>query len=232
MQCTLNFSDKERTGLLRFLKQFPEKKTNNAFELFRCKICESTATLYTSGKLLLQGSDCEKAKEKILKAVDQDDEPILGIDETGRGEETGPFVIAAVLAKPSRMRQLRDSKKVKDLEKKRRLVEKNALGISVFVIGSKELGLLHKQGVNLNQIETAAINSWRDFFTETGKKPRIVVDGNPLKGCKAGISFLVKGDDINPVIGAASVIAKSVREKSGDKGKRLGWGSWGKKKGA
>ena len=213
------------------MKQFPEKKTTNAFELLRCKIGESTATLYTSGKLLLQGSDCEKARKKILREVDQDDEPILGIDETGRGEATGPFVIDAVLAKTSKMRQLRDSKKVKDLEKKRRLVEKNALGISVFVIGSDELGLLHKQGVNLNQIEAAAINSWHNFFTGIGKKPKIIVDGSPLKGCKAGISFLVKGDDINPVIGAASVIAKSVRDKSDDKGKRLGWGSWGKKKG-
>ncbi len=29
-------------------------------------------------------------------------------------------------------------------------------------------------------------------------KVKIIVDGSPLKGCKEGITFLVKGDDLNP----------------------------------
>ncbi len=228
MQCVLNFSGEDKQPILLFLKRFPEMKTKSIFELLRCKIGKSTVTMYASGKLVLQGSDCHAVKEKVLKALDIGNEVILGIDEVGRGEATGPFVVAAVLAKPSRLRELRDSKKVKNIEEKRSIVEQKALAISVFSISSQHLSRLHEKGINLNQIEVRAINAWHDFFAGLGK--RVLVDGNPLKGCKKGVQFLAGGDDINPVIGAASVVAKSVREKSKDKGKRAGWGSWQRKK--
>ena len=135
-----------------------------------------------------------------------------------------------MLAKPSKMRELRDSKKIKDLDKKRQKVEENALATSVFSVGPKHLGELHKKGINLNEIEVRVINKWHDFFTRLDKNLKVLVDGKPLKGSKKGISFIVKGDDLNPVIGAASVVAKHARENSKDKGKRPGWGSWQKKK--
>ncbi len=119
----LNFSKEEKKEVLNFLQAFPEKKTKTSFEEFRCKIGKSTVTLYTSGKLLLQGDDCEKARDLVLKKVKVENELILGIDETGRGEDFGPFVIAGVLAKPNAMRELRDSKKVKNLDEKAKLVK-------------------------------------------------------------------------------------------------------------
>ena len=90
-------------------------------------------------------------------------------------------------------------------------------------------GRLHTQGVNLNQIEAAAINIWHDFFKGLDKKVKILVDGRPLKGVRKGVEFVVKGDDLNPVIGAASIVAKHERDTSQDKGKRKDWGSWQKK---
>lgn len=228
MQCMLNFSKKEKKEILKFLRSFDEKKTKTSFEEFRCKIGKSTVTLYSSGKLLLQGDDCEKARNLVLKNVKVENELILGIDETGRGEDFGPFVIAGVLAKPNAMRELRDSKKVKNLEEKAKLVEKNADGIGIFSVSSEKLFEFRKKGMNLNAIEAKAINELCDFFKNAGKF-KIIVDGSPLKGCREGIEFLVKGDDLNPVIGAASVIAKSVRDSSEDKGKRKGWGTWSKK---
>ncbi|MDP2973670.1 MAG: hypothetical protein Q8N60_01330, partial [Candidatus Diapherotrites archaeon] len=208
---------------LSFLRNFPAKETKTPFELFRCSIGQSTVTLYTSGKLVAQGNDCGKAKEKILDAAGLEKEVVLGIDETGRGESFGAFVIAAVLADSSKMRELRDSKKVSNIEGKRKIVERNALAIAVFKIEAKQLDELRGEGINLNQIEVRAINAFADFFWASDKKIKILVDGSPLKGSRQGIQFIVKGDDKNAVIGAASVVAKSEREKSG-KEKRLSWG--------
>lgn len=230
MQCTLNFSDQAREAVLAFLRKFPGKKTKTMFELFRCTIGESSVTLYTSGKVVVQGADCEMVEKKILEAVDLGKELVLGVDEAGRGENFGPFVIAAVLGRPGKLRQLRDSKREKQIGKKAGLVEKNALAISVFSIGSQQLGMLHERGISLNQIEARIINAWRDFFIGLDKGLKIVVDGRSLKGCKKGVSFLVGGDDLNPVVGAASVVARNIRLKSADREKRTGWGSWRKKK--
>jgi len=222
MQCMLNFTLQEKEKVLSFLRNFPAKETKTPFELFRCSVGQSTVTLYTSGKLVAQGNDCEKAKEKILDAAGLEKEMVLGIDETGRGESFGAFVVAAVLADSSRMRELRDSKKVGDIEGKRKIVERNALAIAVFKIEAKELDELRAKGINLNQIEVRAINAFADFFWASDKKIKILVDGSPLKGSGQGIQFIVKGDDRNSVIGAASVVAKSEREKSGRE-QRLSW---------
>ncbi len=231
MQCMLNFSGEDTKELVKFLKKFPGKEAATSFELLRCEIGESKVTLYESGKLLIQGRDCERVKEKVLQAVKFDDAEILGVDEAGRGESFGPFVVAGVLARPSAMRELRDSKKVKGVEEKREIVEERAGGIAVLSVGSKELWELHEKGITLNDIEAAAINIWHGLLKESGEKFRVVVDGKPLKNCNKDVQFLVKGDDLNPVIGAASVIAKSVRLNSKDDGKREGWGGWGKRKG-
>ena len=228
MQYMLNFSKEEKNEILKFLQTFPKEETKTSFEEFRCKIGKSTVTLYTSGKLLLQGDDCEKARDLVLENVEVENELVLGIDETGRGEDFGPFVIVAVLARPNAMRELRDSKKVKNLDEKAKLVEKNAEGIGVFSVSSEELVEFREKGMNLNAIEAKAINELCDFFKNTGKV-KIIVDGSPLKGCKERIEFLVKGDDLNPVVGAASIVAKSVRDASEDRGKRKGWGTWSKK---
>ena len=51
----------------------------------------------------------------------------------------------------------------------------------------------------------------------------VKIDGSPLKGVKPGALFMVKGDDKEPVIGSASVLAKHFRDESKDKKKRLTW---------
>lgn len=225
MQCMLNFTLQEKGKVLSFLQQFPAKETKTPFELFRCSIGQSTVTLYTSGKVVAQGNDCEKVKEKILNELGLEKEVVLGIDETGRGEPFGAFVVAAVLADSSKMRELRDSKKVSDIEGKRKIVERNALAIAVFKIEAGELDELRKNGINLNQIEVRAINAFADFFWASDKKIKILVDGAKLKGSRQGIQFIVRGDDRNAVIGAASVVAKSERERSGMEQRQ----SWEKK---
>ena len=228
MQCSLNFSQ-DKEPVLKFLKEFPSLESKSKHELLRCRIGESTATFYRSGKLLIQGEGCEKAREIVLKAVEKDGEAIVGIDETGRGESTGPFVVAGVLGKVSSLRELRDSKKTKNIEKALAVVEANAQGIAVASFSSEELSSMHEAGKSLNEIEARAIHEICSFFGKHAAKAKIVVDGSPIKGCPKEVEFLVKGDDLNPVVGAASVVAKAYREMSPDKGKRRNWGKWQEK---
>ena len=51
----------------------------------------------------------------------------------------------------------------------------------------------------------------------------VKVDGSPVAGVKPGALFMVKGDDKEPVIGAASVLAKHYRDESKDSKKRKTW---------
>ena len=225
MQASLNFSDNIR-DTLEFLKKFPRLETKSSHELLRCKIGEATVTMFKSGKLLVQGKGFEKAKGIILKGLEKKEKAIIGIDETGRGESFAPFVVAGVLAKASSMREMRDSKKTGSIEKAFKQAEKNAQGIAVFSISAKELFELHEKGKNLNQIEAIAIAEMVSFFRKHEKNAKAIVDGNPIKECPAGIQFLPKGDDLNPVIGAASVVAKYYRDHSKDREKRKNWGNW------
>lgn len=228
MQCVLNFSGGENKALKLFLEKFEQLKPG-AHEEMRCRSGKSTLTLYSSGKLLVQGPDCERIKLEILESVDLGSELVVGVDETGRGEGFGPFVIAAVLATPKKMRELRDSKKTRDLKKKLGIVKGNAEAIVVASVSSKELSELHEKGISLNEIEARVINAIHGFFRKQGIKALFVVDGLPLKGCAEEIVFQVKGDDLNPVVGAASIVAKSARDSSKDRGKRKDWGKWGRK---
>ena len=224
MQCMLNFSRKEKEKLLPLLGRFLRRETKTEFEELRCSVGESIATLYTSGKLLVQGSDCESVKEMILKGMALEKSIILGIDETGRGESTGPFVIAGVLADSSRMRELRDSKKTSNHGEKRKIVDENALAWASVSVSPEGIEEFKKKGINLNEIEARAINCMHDFFASLDKKAAVFADGARLKGTKQEVGFIVGGDDKNPVIGAASIVAKTERERSGNKAKRSNWG--------
>ena len=223
MQAVLNFKKEELPQLKVFLKRFAQKPTH-AFEESRCTIQRSTVTLFQSGKLLIQGPDAEAVKQLVLDSIQSGNELILGIDETGRGEGFGDFCIAAVLGRTRDLRELRDSKKVSDFFAKRKLVEENALASVVLSYSAATIDSLRSNGQNLNQIEAEAIDWIIRFFESAGFKPeKIVVDGNPLPVESKKIVFLPKADDLEPVVGAASVLAKASREESGNKEKRKTW---------
>ncbi|MCX6799258.1 MAG: hypothetical protein NTW59_04150 [Candidatus Diapherotrites archaeon] len=224
MQCMLNFSQDEKRKAREILAKFPARETNTLFEEARCAVGKSVVTLYTSGKLVIQGNDCSAVKEKILLEMGLRKEIVLGIDETGRGESSGPFVVTAVLGDSSELRELRDSKKTGDIEAKRGLVEEKALAIGTISISPQWLDELRRKGATINGIEAEAINSLHGFFSSLEKGARTVVDGDPLKGSDKKVEFLVKGDDKNAVVGAASVVAKSERDRSANKRKREHWG--------
>lgn len=221
MQAVLNFSGAEKQRVIGFLRGFEQLAKKTGFEEARCLIEGCTVTLYSSGKLLIQGSKAETAKQKILEDLKLEGGLILGIDETGRGEGFGPLVVAGVLADTNKMRELRDSKKTRNIEEKAKLAEANAIGTKIVEVSASEIDRLRASGKNLNAIEAEAMNEIISYFRKdfAGKKFRVIVDGNPLKGVDKEAEFLVKADDKEPVVGAASVIAKKARDESEDKDK-------------
>ena len=227
MQAVLNFSQAERQKVLGFLNCFERLEKKNEFEEARYAIEDYTITLYSSGKLLIQGNSAEKVKEKILAEIGLTDDTVLGIDEAGRGESFGPLVIAGVLGNINKLRELRDSKKTRNIAEKKEIVLQNCLASFVISVSASEIDKMRSAGKNLNEIEAEAI----DAIVSSAKKAhgamnfRIVVDGNPLPAKEKDIEFLPKADDLNPLVGAASVLAKATREESNDKTKRNSWKS-------
>lgn len=81
------------------------------------------ATLYRSGKFVVQGTNAEAFGRKLLgeamPAPVKDDEAVIGTDESGKGDYFGPLVVAAVYVSPKGRAEMRagevdDSKKLSD----------------------------------------------------------------------------------------------------------------------
>ncbi|MBU2100108.1 DUF3378 domain-containing protein, partial [Candidatus Micrarchaeota archaeon] len=159
MQKVLNFGSKQKEEIKKVLNKFEEKKTNTAFEEKRVKIDDSTITLYSNGRLVVQGNDSEKVAEELVRIINMKNKCVIGIDETGRGEKTGPFVISAVLGENNKLIELRDSKKTKNIKEKSEIVTENSKMQIIFSLNSEYIDELRNKGETMNSIEEKAINS-------------------------------------------------------------------------
>lgn len=225
MPITLNFSDDEKEKVKKVLAGCERCETKTPYEEFRCRHEGITVTVYTSGKVLVQGKEERKFADSLLESLKLKEEVVLGIDEAGRGERFGPFVVAAVLADRNRMRELRDSKKIAKagLGDKYALVIKNAKKSASVSVSAAEIDRLRASGENMNAIEARLIDDLVAGFKGAGSEYPVRVDGAELPVKTKGIEFIPGGDDKDPVIGAASVLAKYVREHSEDGGERKSW---------
>ena len=97
--------------------------TQPPYTLFSAKKPGLSVTLYTSGKLLVQGKDKEDFikyyLEPELLGTFQFPSPHIGVDESGKGDFFGPLCIAGVFADETMLQSLikhgvRDSKTIKD----------------------------------------------------------------------------------------------------------------------
>ena len=133
-----------------------------------------------------------------------------GIDEAGRGPLAGPLVVAAVILDPARrINGIADSKQLTEAEREKlylRIVER-ANAWSVVVIEVEEI-----DRINIFQ---ATMHGMRRALLALPRVPEIaLVDGNRLPPdlpCPA--RAIVGGDDSEPAIGAASIIAKVTRDR-------------------
>ena len=150
---------------------------------------------------------------------------IMGIDEAGRGSIIGPMVICGALIKEKDMKKLsslgvKDSKmlsplKREELSEKIMKICKTELG----VVSAEEIDMKMCAGINLNQIE--AIHMAKII---NKMKPNVIyIDA--LNGItkfslfmekyldhKAKMIFEHKADEKYPIVSAASIVAKVMRD--------------------
>jgi len=141
---------------------------------------------------------------------------VIGVDEAGRGPLAGPVVAAAVflpnellLAKPP---IFRDSKQLTPKERKElfRLMLRSGASIGIGMATPAEIDQL-----NIRQASALAMK--RALTNLTAKFPPLkidlaLVDGDCLGDLGFPCHFIVSGDRVCPIISAASIVAKVVRD--------------------
>ncbi len=150
---------------------------------------------------------------------------ISGADEAGRGPVLGPLVVAGVTFKDDSKlveNKIRDSKKLSPTRREvlAKMIKEIAINYEVLVIPAKDIDDMRKV-MTLNEIEVNA-------FTKVIKKLRpevVYVDSADVneerfgRDILSGLSFKPemiskhKADDIYPVVGAASILAKTRRDE-------------------
>jgi ribonuclease HII len=133
-----------------------------------------------------------------------------GVDEAGRGPLAGPVYAAAVILDPSRpIPGVRDSKKVAPANRVRlaALIREHALAWSVAAATVEEI-----EALNILQ---ASLLAMRRAVLGLNPAPTLaLIDGNR---CPADLPCparaIVRGDSLEPAISAASLLAKTERDK-------------------
>ncbi len=124
---------------------------------------------------------------------------LCGVDEAGRGPLAGPVVAAAVIFKKDHpIEHVRDSKKLNEHQRNELEVKikKEALCWAIGTASMKEIDSLNILQATFLAMKRAVegLNPQPDF---------VLVDGNRIIG----------GDDIIPEISAASILAKTYRDR-------------------
>ena len=136
---------------------------------------------------------------------------IVGVDEVGRGPLAGPVVCAAVVMPYDEellIDGIDDSKKLS--EKKRdmltELIKERAIAYTVYEVSEKEI-----DEINILQ---ATRKGMREAILALPITPDVVLtDGNMTLDIPFPQQSIIHGDALSYTIGAASIVAKTYRDK-------------------
>lgn len=141
---------------------------------------------------------------------------MAGVDEAGRGPLAGPVVAAAVLLCKPGLAGLGDSKKIS--QKRRTELEvliRQHCGFGIGVVDVEEI-----DRINIFQATMLAMTKAVSALCESLQRDcsHVLIDGNMTpKGRTAGWRWparaIIGGDGIEPAIGAASILAKTYRDR-------------------
>jgi ribonuclease HII len=134
---------------------------------------------------------------------------IAGVDEAGRGPLAGPVCAAAVILDPRRpIRGIGDSKKISPPRRTALEVEIKARSIAwaVAFASAEEI-----DAINILQASLLAMT--RALAQLQCRPDRVLVDGNRAPHCAWPVQTIIGGDALEPVIGAASILAKVARDR-------------------
>lgn len=135
---------------------------------------------------------------------------LCGVDEAGRGPWAGPVSAAAVILDPKRpISGLNDSKK---LTEKKRLALETELKEKALAWG---IGWASPEEIDTLNIRQATHLAWRRAIEAMGMAPdHIQIDGNDTPtGLSCSVEAIIKGDGKVPEISAASILAKTARDR-------------------
>jgi ribonuclease HII len=135
-----------------------------------------------------------------------------GVDEVGCGCLAGPVYAAAViLPLDSRLGLIRDSKTLNDAQKNKLevMIKQRATAWSV--------GMASVQEIDELNIRQAAFLAMRRAIETLSTQPQVVLsDGFMIPGLSIPCRRIVKGDKYVKSIAAASIIAKTARDREMD----------------
>lgn len=135
---------------------------------------------------------------------------ICGVDEAGRGPWAGPVTAAAVILDPANpISGLTDSKKIS--EKKRFALEPEIKEkVAYWCVAHAEPSEIDE--INIRE---ATFLAMQRAIAGLGISPsRILIDGNALPSAlPAPAEAIIKGDLKEPAISAASILAKTARDR-------------------
>lgn len=133
---------------------------------------------------------------------------VAGVDEVGRGCLAGPVYAAAVILPSNNLIVgLRDSKKLSQKNRERLAAEIHEHCIAL-AIGRAEVAEIDQ--INILQ---ATFLAMRRAVSNLKLRPALcLIDGNQKPSLDMPLKMIIGGDDIEPSIMAASIVAKVVRD--------------------
>jgi len=134
---------------------------------------------------------------------------ICGVDEAGRGPLAGPVVAAAVILDPNNpIEGLGDSKKIS--EKKRLLlyplIQQHAISWAIAQASAAEID-------DINILQASLLAMKRAIEKLHIKASHALIDGNKAPDLNISCTCIIKGDEKETCIGAASILAKVYRDE-------------------
>ncbi|HEB58941.1 MAG TPA: ribonuclease HII [Gammaproteobacteria bacterium] len=134
---------------------------------------------------------------------------VAGVDEAGRGPLAGPVVAAAVILDPDNIPDgLADSKKLTPARRER-LFDPIRDGSIAWAIA--EVSVAEIDRINILQ---ASLLAMQKAVAGLSVAPaRALVDGNRLPALACPAQAIIKGDQTEPAISAASILAKVHRDR-------------------
>lgn len=137
---------------------------------------------------------------------------IAGIDEAGRGPLAGPVTAAAVILSDNfDISILNDSKKLSEKKRKEidKIIRKYAIALSLGWVWSSEIDKIN--------IHNASLLAMTRAVDKLAVEAQIyMVDGKYIPSLgknNAEVRAIIKGDSLVPEIMAASIVAKTARDK-------------------
>ena len=135
---------------------------------------------------------------------------VAGVDEAGMAPLAGPVVAAAaILPRGYRLKGLDDSKKILDPDKREALAEALKRDVVAWAVGRAEV-----EEIDQLNIYHAGLLAMRRAVEGLGLTPDyVLVDARTIPQCVAPQRGIIKGDSLSLSIAAASVLAKTTRDR-------------------